>query len=145
MRYPVTPDGRYFVVRGRLWRCADPALPAAERARLTRELMRARRAIGHAMRMGDHEAERHARAEVQAAKVALGERGAPWWHDGTPDYNRRMARNTPYRDWLDSLHASGTRSRRAQADAPLRRPSGGDAVAAASRHRNRADPSPRPQ
>ena len=26
-RYPVTPDGRYFVVRGRLWRCANPALP----------------------------------------------------------------------------------------------------------------------
>lgn len=23
MKYPVTPDGRYMVVRGRLWRVAD--------------------------------------------------------------------------------------------------------------------------
>ena len=26
MRYPVTPDGRYFMIRGRLWRMSDPAL-----------------------------------------------------------------------------------------------------------------------
>lgn len=25
-QHPVTPDGRYFVVRGRLWRMADPSL-----------------------------------------------------------------------------------------------------------------------
>ena len=24
--YPTTPDGRYFVVRGRLWRASNPAL-----------------------------------------------------------------------------------------------------------------------
>jgi len=30
-RYPTTPDGRYFVVRGRLWRCTDPSLSEAER------------------------------------------------------------------------------------------------------------------
>lgn len=24
--YPVTPDGRYFVVRGRLWRRSNPGL-----------------------------------------------------------------------------------------------------------------------
>lgn len=115
MRHPVTPDGRYFVVRGRLWRCADPALPDAERARLVRELMRARRAIGHAMRLRDHEAERHARADVHSVKVALGERGEPWWRDGAPDYNRRMVRNTPYRDWFDALQAGDARSRRRQA------------------------------
>ena len=40
--YPVTPDGRYFVVRGRLWRCSNPALPAATRERLVKELMQAR-------------------------------------------------------------------------------------------------------
>lgn len=106
MRHPVTPDGRYFVVRGRLWRCADPSLSEDERARLTRELMRARRAIGQAMRTGNREAERRARAEVQAVKTALGERGTPWWSDGTLDYNRRMARNTPYRDWFDALRPS---------------------------------------
>jgi hypothetical protein len=109
VRYPVTPDGRYFVVRGRLWRCADPSLSEPERVRLTRELMHARRAIGHAMRAHDHEAERRARAEVHAAKVALGERGEPWWHDGAPDCNRRMVRNTPYREWFDALHASSAR------------------------------------
>ncbi len=42
MRYPVTPDGRYFVVRGRLWRMSNPALGEVERSRLVRKLMRAR-------------------------------------------------------------------------------------------------------
>jgi hypothetical protein len=36
---------------------------------------------------------------VQAAKEGLGERGPVWWDDGAPDYNRRMARNTPYAAW----------------------------------------------
>lgn len=100
MRYPVTPDGRYFVVRGRLWRCSNPALAPEDRVRLTRELMRARSAVGRARRAGDAEAERQARADVHRAKVALGERGPPWWDDGAPDYNRRMARNTPYAAWF---------------------------------------------
>jgi hypothetical protein len=103
MRYPVTPDGRYFVVRGRLWRCSNPALAPDERARLTRELMRARSAVGRARRAGDAQAERDARAAVHAAKLALGERGPAWWADGAPDQNRRMARNTPYREWFEAL------------------------------------------
>lgn len=41
---PTTPDGRYFVVRGRMWRCSDPALDEDERQRLVNELMDARRA-----------------------------------------------------------------------------------------------------
>jgi hypothetical protein len=44
-----------------------------------------------------------ARARVQEAKVALGERGAPWWSDGAPDFNRRMAANTPYAEWFAAL------------------------------------------
>jgi hypothetical protein len=32
VKHPVTPDGRYFVVRGRLWRMANPGLDEAERA-----------------------------------------------------------------------------------------------------------------
>ena len=111
MRYPVTPDRRYFVVRGRLWRCSDPALADDARERLTRELMQARAAVGRALRAKDADAERDARARVHAAKCALGERGAPWWDDGAPDYNRRLARNTPYAAWYASL-----------ADAPERRP-----------------------
>ncbi|HZV23793.1 MAG TPA: hypothetical protein VFF93_08495 [Luteimonas sp.] len=103
MHYPVTPDGRYFVVRGRLWRCSDPSLPDADRQRHVDDLMRARSAVGRALRAGDADALADARRAVDAAKTALGERGAPWWRDGAPDYNRRLARNTPYRDWFEGL------------------------------------------
>ena len=99
MRHPVTPDGRYFVVRGRLWRCSNPHLDPVERARLTRELMEARRAKGKAMNAGDPTAREAARLRVDAAKIALGERGDPWWTDGAPDVNRHMARNTVYATW----------------------------------------------
>lgn len=108
MRYPTTPDGRYFVVRGRLWRCTDPSLPADRRDVLTHELMDARRQVGVAKRQGDEAALRTARAAVDAAKHALGERGPVWWTDGAPDYNRRMARNTPYADWYRQLDAEAS-------------------------------------
>lgn len=100
---PVTPDGRYFVVRGRLWRCSNPALSSAERDRLTHELMDARRAKKAAMKSGDGAARESARADVDAAKVALGERGPVWWTDGSPDYNRYLAKNTPYSAWSATL------------------------------------------
>ncbi|WP_158742314.1 hypothetical protein [Acidisphaera sp. L21] len=103
MRYPTTPDGRYFVVRGRLWRCSNPHLAADESEALTRELMAARRAKGVAMRAGDSMAREAARKRVDDAKVGLGERGAVWWTDGTPDWNRRMARTTPYAEWFAAL------------------------------------------
>ncbi len=105
MRYPVTPDGRYFVVRGRLWRCSDPSLAEEERQHLTRELMRARSEVGQAKKAADSAGEHRARAKVHAAKVALGERGQVWWSDGAPDYNRHLVRNTPYSQWFDS-HAT---------------------------------------
>ena len=95
-----TPDGRYFVVRGRLWRCSNPNLAPDLRQALTRELMSARRAKGVAMRAGDAPAKEAARCRVDAAKVALGERGPVWWTDGSPDYNRRMVRTTPYATWF---------------------------------------------
>lgn len=98
---PVTPDGRYFVHRGLLWRCTNPALPEAERQRLVHELMVARRAVGAARRADDADAERVARARVHAAKVTLGERGPTWW-DG-PDLNRRAVASTPYADWWAAL------------------------------------------
>jgi hypothetical protein len=77
MEHPVTPDGRYLVEHGRLWRRSNPALPDDERKRLVRKLMRARSAVGRARRGGEAEAERTARREVHEAKVALGERGPP--------------------------------------------------------------------
>jgi hypothetical protein len=94
-----TPDGRYIVVRGRLWRRANPHLPEEIRQQLVRELMAARRAVRDALASDDAEALRAARARVHAAKVELGERGPLWWDDA-PDLNRHMALNTPYRDWF---------------------------------------------
>ena len=95
-----TPDGRYIVVRGRLWRATDPHLPEERRAALVRDLMDARRAVRDALKAKDETAEKEARARVHAAKVALGERGPVWWDDGAPDYNRHLLKNTPYADAL---------------------------------------------
>ena len=107
--YPTTPDGRYFLVTGRLWRTTNPAIPEERRQQLVKALMDARRAVKHAKRgEGDLAA---ARAAVDAAKVALGERGPVWWTDGTPDLNRHMARNTSYAPWAaeqDGKPATGT-------------------------------------
>ena len=99
--YPSTPDGRYFVVRERLWRCANPALDPDTKAALVSALMTARRALraGH----GSPDERAHARRAVDDAKVALGERGPVWWTDGAPDFNRKMVRHTPYADWFTKL------------------------------------------
>jgi hypothetical protein len=108
---PVTPDGRYLVVRGRLWRRSDPRLPARRRQELVDELMNARRAVGRALR-SDAAALPAARAAVDAAKTALGERGPVWWNDGAPDLNRRMARNTGYAAWYAGLEGTHDGQRR---------------------------------
>lgn len=100
-RYPETPDGRYLVVRGRLWRKSDPRLGEAERQDHVRALMRARRDVRAAK--GAPEALAEARARVEAAKRALGERGPVWWDDGAPDQGRKLARNTPYAAWYAAL------------------------------------------
>ena len=101
--YPATPDGRYFVVRGRLWRLSNPALDPGERQQLVERLMSARRQVGAAKKAQDIDAGRRARAAVDEAKRALGERGPVWWRDGAPDYNRRMVANTPYAEWYAAL------------------------------------------
>jgi hypothetical protein len=100
---PITPDGRYIVVRDRLWRRADPHLGEVERQALVDRLMNARRAVGRALRQSDAAALAAARAAVDAAKVGLGERGPVWWQDGAADLNRRMVRNTPYAAWYQEL------------------------------------------
>lgn len=98
-----TPDGRYFVVEGRLWRCANPALPEDVKERLVRRLMRARRAVLEGLRTNDPMLVREARKRVGQIKVALGERGAPWWTDGAPDYNKKLVSKTPYADWYSRV------------------------------------------
>ena len=102
---PTTPDGRYFVVKGQLWRCSDPSLPEEVRRRLVKELMAGRRDVKSAKASGDPARMDVARARVDAAKVALGERGPVWWTDGSPDFNRFKAVNTPYADWYRALQA----------------------------------------
>jgi hypothetical protein len=99
--YPETPDGRYFVVKGRLWRRSNPALDELTRAALVKDLMAARRAVRDASEGLPAMAE--ARIKVDAAKVALGERGPVWWDDGAPDFNRHLAKNTPYAAWVEQL------------------------------------------
>lgn len=104
---PVTPDGRYIVVRGRLWRRSDPALSDAVRHERVDALIDARRAVGQALRTKDAVALSSARAGVNAAKIALGERGPVWWDDGSPDLTRKMARNTGYAAWFAALETDG--------------------------------------
>lgn len=74
-------DGRYLAVGGRRWRASDPAIPQGLRSELVHELMAARRAVKAGA--GQPGAVSSARRRVQDAKVALGERGAPWWEPAT--------------------------------------------------------------
>jgi len=103
----VTPDGRYIVVDGRLWRASNPGLPADVRQKLVDALMEARRAVRAALEADDPEALKSARSRVQAAKEALGERGEVWWDDGAPDLNRRLIENTPYAEWWQRERGKG--------------------------------------
>jgi len=102
-----TPDGRYLVVRGRLWRATNPQLPEPQRQALVKQLMAARREVGAARRAADRERLAQAGAAVDAAKQALGERGPVWWDDGAPDFNRHLARNTPYAAWYAAQVGAG--------------------------------------
>ncbi len=90
-----TPDGRHVVIGGRRWRATDPEVPEAVAAVLRRELMSARRAVGAALRSGDPDAERAARARVQRAKTALGERGTPWWEQSQDERRERWEAGLP--------------------------------------------------
>lgn len=74
-----TEDGRYIIVKGRRWRAADPRIPASLNAELVRVLMAGRRMV---RTEGDP-----VRVVVQDAKVALAERGDPWW-EPTPEGQR---------------------------------------------------------
>ena len=107
-KYPVTPDGRYFVVRGRLWRCSRPTLFPTQRQELVQNLMAARRAKGLAQQRSDREAQVTARQQVEEIKQKLGERGPVWWTDGAPDWNRHLVKNTPYANWWQKLLRAGT-------------------------------------
>ena len=95
-----TPDGRYLVIQGRLWRAPNPTLPAQSKVKYTRDLLNGRRALKAAKASGDEDAIAAARKLVARAQVGLGERGPVWWSDGAPDFNRTLARNSPYAEWF---------------------------------------------
>lgn len=75
LKHPVTPDGRYFVLRGRFWRLADLGLSPASKDELVSELMMARHTVKYAKADDDVAAESAAHQAVDQAKRVLGERG----------------------------------------------------------------------
>jgi hypothetical protein len=82
---PATEDGHYVVIGGRRWRATDPSIPEDRRTELVRILMAWRREVRRAEGTPQESA---ARAGVNAAKVALGERGRPPWWEQTVDQRR---------------------------------------------------------
>ncbi len=77
-------DGRYVVISGRKWRATDPGIPERLRSELVAELMVARRMV-----RSEGDGVRH---RVGDAKLALGERGEPWWQVASPEGRaQRMA------------------------------------------------------
>lgn len=72
-----TADGHHIVVDGRKWRATDASIPENLRAELVKELMRGRREV---KKRGDD-----VRPCIHDAKVALGERGEPWWEQASDE------------------------------------------------------------
>lgn len=99
LKHLVTPDGRYFVVRGKLWRMSNPGLTPDEKSRLVKQLMDGRRTVKAAKASESPEAETVARRQIDKAKRGLGERGPVWWDDGAPDFNRHAVKSSRYADW----------------------------------------------
>lgn len=88
-----TSDGRYLVIEGRRWRATDPAIPEKRRQELTNILMAWRREV---RRTRGTEEERTSRDGVQAAKLALGERGQPpWWEQSEAEREARWSAEVP--------------------------------------------------
>ena len=91
-RTETTDDGRHVVIDGRRWRATDPGIPEERRHELQRVLMAWRREV---RRTRGTDEESTARAGVQAAKVALGERGTPWWEQDDAEHRRRWEAEVP--------------------------------------------------
>ena len=90
---PTTDDGHYVVIDGRRWRATDPAIPADRRDELVHALMAWRREV---RRTKGTDSEATARRGVQAAKVALGERGSPpWWEQTDAERRARWQADVP--------------------------------------------------
>ncbi|MFB1296245.1 hypothetical protein ACAG24_012050 [Mycobacterium sp. pW049] len=90
---PKTEDGHHIVVNGRRWRATDPDIPEERRAELTRILMAWRREVRRTRGTDD---EAGSRAGVNAARIALGERGSPpWWEQTDAQRRARWEAHVP--------------------------------------------------
>lgn len=98
--HPTTPDGRYFVSKGKLWRKTDPRLEDSERRAAIKAMMQARRDIAKAATKAQ---EQDARARIDAAKTQLGELGPVWWDDGAPDESGSAPDKSSYAEWWAGL------------------------------------------
>jgi hypothetical protein len=87
-----TEDGRFLVIDGRRWRATDPLIPDERRRELQSVLMAWRREVS---RTKGTEEERPSRDGVQATKVALGERGTPWWEQSDEERRTRWETEVP--------------------------------------------------
>lgn len=94
-RQLLTEDGRFVVVDGRRWRATDPLIPDERRHALQTVLMAWRREV---LRTRGTDEERRSRDGVQAAKVALGERGVPWWEQTEAERRTRWETDVPAPD-----------------------------------------------
>ncbi len=81
-----------MIIDGRRWRATDPLIPEERRDELQHVLMAWRREVRR-VRGTDDEAT--ARAGVHAAKVALGERGEPWWEQAEHERRARWDAEVP--------------------------------------------------
>ncbi|WP_337191462.1 hypothetical protein [Nocardioides flavescens] len=88
----LTDDGHHVVIDGRKWRATDPLIPDERRSELQRVLMAWRRDV---RRTRGTDEESTSRAGVQAAKVALGERGTPWWEQSEDERRARWETDVP--------------------------------------------------
>ncbi|MDJ0029736.1 hypothetical protein QM583_22075 [Gordonia alkanivorans] len=84
-----TPDGHHIVINGRKWRATDPLIPDDRRSELQSILMAWRRDVKRTKGAPE------SRAGVQAAKVALGERGTPWWEQSDDERRARWEADVP--------------------------------------------------
>ncbi|MDH3006759.1 hypothetical protein [Gordonia alkanivorans] len=84
-----TPDGHYVVINGRKWRATDPLIPDERRSELQSILMAWRRDVKRTKGAPE------SRAGVQAAKVALGERGTTWWEQTDDERRVRWETEVP--------------------------------------------------
>lgn len=85
----LTPDGHHVVINGRKWRATDPLIPEDRRSELQSILMAWRRDVKRTKGAPE------SRAGVQAAKVALGERGTPWWEQSDDERRARWEADVP--------------------------------------------------